>query len=336
MLWIDDDFRPLRGDRKNFEQFFANYGIVFEPIEIIVTQSEKIIESDKFINAVSDIELDIVLVDYNMTEEESGTVIINHIRKNLHHYHIPIIFYSGDGPQILQQRILESNTDNKNISDGIYFCDKDDIFSKASSILTSLLKKEEKPQRVRGLLMDRVSEIDARIINILSSNLFQDLTEDSKSKLKQHILDKFINKCKKSEEAVKKLEHEDYQNCIKYITDNPLHYDSFSRAKLLREILRIANEDCGRILSCFCNKQGENETLNKLRNDYAHKSEQELSNTHAENRCKYIREETRRHLENLEKLNIAKTSENVTELLTNAQEEADNQKPANIVGETYS
>ena len=238
MLWIDDNFKNLRGDKKNFEVYFRKHGITFEPIEIKQTPGEKVVDNEIFINTVNDIELDVVLVDFNMSGE-TGADIINHIRKNLHHYHIPILFYSGDGPQKIQEIIFKTNTDKFNISDGIYFCDRNDIFKKTQSILDSLIKKEEQPQRVRGLLMDRVSEIDAQILKLLNSDILDSLTNEQEVHIKQSFV---LNKIKKREDNVhtllEKLEHNSLKEIVKYINDNPCQFDSILRAELLRNIYR--------------------------------------------------------------------------------------------------
>lgn len=301
MLWIDDNFRTLRGDKKKFEAYFRDHGITFDAIEIKQTPGIKVVNDEKFIEAVNDIELDVVLVDFNMSGE-TGADIINHIRKNLHHYHIPILFYSGDGPQKIQEVIFKTNTDKFDISDGIYFCDRNDIFRKAQSILDSLIKKEEKPQRVRGLLMDRVSEIDAQILKILNSKILEQLSEEQIQQIKQEfILDKIEHRKNKTQKLLENFVHMSMQEIIQYIIENPISFDSHMRAELLRNIYRHVDSERGNVLSSFYNDNpSENKKcLSKLRNEYAHQTEKEIANSHTETRCKYIREETQKHLENL-------------------------------------
>lgn len=302
MLWIDDNFKTLRGDKRLFENYFKRHGIIFEPIEIEQNPSEKVVEDERFLNAVNDIELDVVLIDFNMSGE-TGADIINHIRKNMHHYHIPILFYSGDGPQKIQEVIYKANTTDKfNISDGIYFCDREDIFRKTQSILDSLIKKEEQPQRVRGLLMDRVSEIDAQILKILNSDILEQLTEEQANAIKQKfILDKIKNKGKNYYSLLENLVHNSLKDIVQYIINKPCQFDSHFRAELLRNVYKIVDKDKGNVLSSFYNNVGEEDKcLSKLRNDYAHQTEKEIGSLHTATRCKYIREETRRHLKNLE------------------------------------
>ena len=54
-------------------------------------------------------------------------------------------------------------------------------------------------------------------------------------------------------------------------------------------------------------EKGLMENIAKLRNDYAHQTEKEIGDSHTATRCKYIREETQRHLKNLSSEQIIQT-----------------------------
>ena len=289
MLWIDDNLKTLRGIKRDFDRYFKKHGIIFEPIEIEQNPNMLVVEDVRFLNAVNDIELDVVLIDFNMSGE-TGADIINHIRKNLHHYHIPILFYSGDGPQKIQEIIYKANIDKFNISDGIYFCDREDIFRKTQSILDSLIKKEEQPQRVRGLLMDRVSEIDAQILKILNSEILEQLSEDQIQQVKQKfILDKIEYRKNKTEKLLENFVHMSMKEIIQYIIENPIDTDSHMRAELLRNIYKHIDNEKGNVLSGFYNDIPSNEEkcLSKLRNDYAHQTKKEIGNSHTATKLRF-------------------------------------------------
>jgi len=336
ILWIDDDHSYVRGDQRNFYRFFKRHGIELKIIEIVVSEGSKTIDNKDFTDAINDIELDIILVDFNMATGENGNDIIKHIRQTLHHYHIPIVFYSADGPEELQRQILKINIeiqDRKNLSDGIYFCHRDDIFDKVEKILISLLKKEERPKRVRGLLMDRVSEIDATIIKLLNYCSKIEVEGKTQQRARKVIIDNLIKRKQKIETIITTLEENDYSMLIKYVVDNYIDFDSARRADLLREILRELGPNYGIVLSNFYNDCEGNVCLSKLRNNYAHKTEKELMGEHDEGKCKYIREETRRHLNNLGKLNIVETGEKLIQFIIEAVEEAEGQVSSDIVEE---
>ena len=150
--------------------------------------------------------------------------------------------------------------------------------------------------------MDRVSEIDAQILKVLNSDILEQLTEEQSNKIKQKfILDKIKNKENNSHSLLENLVHNSLKEIVQYIINNPCQFDSHLRAELLRNVYKIVDKDKGKILSSFYNNISEEEKcLSKLRNDYAHQTEKEIGSLHTATRCKYIREETRRHLKNLE------------------------------------
>lgn len=307
ILWIDDDHDRVRGDRRSIKSFLDGYGIELIVNEIEVTDDNCPTQLPSFSNAISDIDLDMVFIDFNMPEQ--GDKIISHIRKTLHHYHLPILFYTGEDepekilPKIFTESLL-ADPSFLNISDGIYFCVRDHIFDKAKLILTSLLTKEKKPQRVRGLLMDKVSEIDAKIMQSFAP-LWPRVPEPHKEKIKKKIIDKLTSRKNKSESLLNELSSKSYDELVTFMSDrNNLSIDTSFRAEVLREVLRYIDEmkPKGEILSNFYNnpspENGQPSCLVKLRNDYAHKTANEITDSHNDEKCKYIRTETRLHLNN--------------------------------------
>lgn len=305
ILWIDDEHRYVRGDKRVIADFLEDQGIQLLVRQIDVTQDDCPTSSAEFETAVADVELDMVLIDFNMPE--MGDKIIRHIRNNLHHYHLPILFYTGDdnARRTLQGSISALNDteiSNLNIADGIYFCDRDHIAEKAKNILTSLLKKESRPQQGRGILMDRVSEIDAQMIQFIN-DLWLKVPEKKRAVVAKEMNERLASKCSNAnslKEDVLELNYEEIGEFLQ-VKDNSLRMDTFTRTKILREILRALPEfeQEGKILSTFCH--GET-NLNALRNNYAHKTTNEIEPEHNEVRCKYIRTETRKHLANLNDL----------------------------------
>jgi CheY-like chemotaxis protein len=303
ILWIDDDHRHVRGDKRALKSFLGDHGIELIIDEIEVTQDEAPTEQQSFKNAVSDLDLDMVFIDFNMPEK--GNEIIHHIRKDLHHYYLPILFYTSDtnAQESLQKSILvvnQSEAEADKVADGIYFCDRDHITDKAKLILTSLLKKESRPQQTRGLLMDRVSEIDANITECIKK-LWGEVPEDKQDKVLETLNERLNQAVSANSELSDQLKKLSYGDVAKFIEDNKKSIGTFAKAKILREVLRrIDNYKAkGQDLSDFCNDKDGVACLNSLRNIYAHDTEVALSSSHNDARCKFIREESRRHLDNL-------------------------------------
>jgi CheY-like chemotaxis protein len=305
ILWIDDNHRAVDGDVRRIKVFLEDHGIELIVEKVVVSADHCPTTEQSFTETVADFDLDMVFIDYRMPEQ--GDVIIKHIRKTLHHYHLPILFYTGENnPEKILPSIftdsLQAEGNFLNISDGIYFCDRDHIAEKAELILTSLLSKEKAPQRVRGLLMDKVSEIDASIIKAFEL-VKSKVPEEKKEKVKGSIVSKLQSRSTRSATILAELSTKSFDELLLVMSDrNNLTFDSLSRAEILREMLSCIEslQPLGNILSSFYNTiQGSPDScLSKLRNEYAHKTAAEIVQNHTDTRCKYIRTETRRHLIN--------------------------------------
>ena len=215
------------------------------------------------------------------------------------------MFYTSDtnAQEALQQSILavnHSEAESDKVADGIYFCDRDHITDKAKLILTSLLKKESRPQQTRGLLMDRVSEIDANITECLKK-LWNEVPENKQSKVLETLSERLNQAVSSNSTLSERLKELSYNDVANFIEDNKKSIGTFAKAKVLREVLRrIGNyTENGNDLSDFCNDKNGIKCLNSLRNIYAHDTEVALNSSHNDERCKFIREESRRHLDNL-------------------------------------
>jgi CheY-like chemotaxis protein len=305
ILWIDDNHSTVRGDVRAIKDFLEDYGIELIISQVVVAADHCPTKEQSFAAAIADFDLDMVFIDYKMPEQ--GDVIIKHIRKELHHYHLPILFYTGENnpekilPSIFAES-LQAEGNFLNISDGIYFCDRDHIAEKARMILTSLLLKEKAPQRVRGLLMDKVSEIDASIIQAFDF-LKAAVPEAKQDKIRKLIISKLESSCEKSKVTFSDLSEKSFDDLLCLMSDRDnLTFNSHFRADILREILRSIEglKPFGETLSSFYNTipDSPDSCISVLRNEYAHKTASEIVANHTDNRCKYIRTETRRHIKN--------------------------------------
>lgn len=311
ILWIDDRITSIRGDKTIISNFLADHGIdsIYKDINVIAGSCPT--KDPNFNSALADIDLDIIFIDFNMPDE-NGLVIIEHIRKVEHHYHIPILFYTGDDLEdndTLQDKINNLNKsvhDFRNIVDGIYFCHRDDISEKAQLILTSLLKKENKLQNGRGLLMDKVSEIDAKILASLKVYWPSISNDKSKSSILKYITKKLKSRATASEGFFISLNEQSYEFVFNTLLDdgNIRKTDTLFRAELLRTILSETQDmkDNGDVLSEFYNSSqvvGSHKCMVDLRNEYAHQTTEQIKAQHTDDKCKYIRTESKRHIKNI-------------------------------------
>lgn len=324
-LWIDDDIRSVRGPKRSIDTLLTSHGIAPEFIDIEAKAGDCPTKSKKFIDALADPELDMIFVDFNMPDE-NGLEIIEHIRKAEHHYHLPIIFYSGDdfdegdGLEDKVNDLNKAEQDFRKIIDGIYFCRRDDIAEKAKLILNSLLDKENKLQHSRGLLMDRVSEIDAKIA-LSIRHFFSAVPPANQQSILKMINSKLKSKSTKSATLLDCISKKSYEEAVTYLLDTEGSMDTLFRAELLRHILRYLEDKAphGDVISAFFNNLEEHKPykcLNSLRNTYAHQTAAQIKVDHTTEKCKYVRTETRKHLKNLDDL-MAKSQHSKIEGILN-------------------
>ncbi len=301
ILWVDDNISYVRGDIRRIRNFLRRKEVELDLRIINVNADNKITEQDEFNNYLLDGNLDFLLIDYNMPTL-NGIEVTEYIRTDLKDYHTPIVFYSSDIKQNLSALINKQNTNTQfdKYLDGIFFCHREDIASKLINLMESLLKREHKIKAVRGMLIQKVSEIDVAIIEAIKK-LYLETDSEKYSKLKSHIVKKFNQRKKQAEAIISAIEDSSYEESVAYILDNIRITDNHFRSELLREILKgiAALKDNGDVLSGFYNNKDGKPSLNCYRNDYAHKTEEELADIHSEEGNLFIKSESRKHKNNI-------------------------------------
>lgn len=305
IIWLEDNPNSVRGDVASFTRFFTSKGIILRIDEILVDPDFCI--DQNFKSRIENPNIDLMLIDYNMSIK--GSDIINEIRKNHYHFHVPIIFYSSETDiKEIFKKLFNDSLDNSanflDISDGVYYCRREDIFVKTEKIIQSFLYKEEQVQRIRGLLLEKVSEIDFLVICKLNEVL-PNLKNNDIEKIKNKITNKLNWKIKKISSELEKITNRDndsFDTIKNSVGDsNNLIYDSHLRADILREVFRhLELTSKGEILSDFYNVKDLNPLpLSKLRNEFAHKTENDLLEYLRDDILKYIREQVNKQINNL-------------------------------------
>ena len=311
ILWIDDALNLVRGDIRNIERFLLSKKVDLAVEKVSVAAGNSVFDDNVFTNAFEDGELDFVLIDLNMPDVK-GDDVISYIRNDLNDYYTPIVFYSGDGIEHLTSSIDSKNSDVaiEKYLDGIFFCHRDDITLKMTNLMSSKIDREHKIKAVRGMLMENVSDLDVKIIEALRLS-FEHIEENKKSTVLAKIIKKFNDRKNGSVKTVEDLSEASYEDSIEYILDNLRKTDQHFRAEILRYILRYTSDfkGFGEILSTFYNPKEDQPSLNCFRNDYAHKTEEELEGIHNHENNLLIKSEVKKHKENLRKIIAMRTTD---------------------------
>lgn len=301
IVWVDDHIDYIRGDERDIRRYLSSKEVELKVIHIEVISKNSIIDNQDFIDGINQGNIDFLLIDFNMPGL-NGVTVIEYIRTVVKDYHTPIVFYSSDNTQNLPDLINVKNQDVNfdNTLDGVFFCHRDFIRDKVINLMDSLLLREHKVNAVRGMLMEKVSEIDVSVMKAIAET-YTHVFEDSKDTVLALIRRKFNSRKKGSAKVVTDLNGEDYEHTISYILDNPRKTDNHFRAEILREILRHIDDfkTQGHVLSGFYNPKGGKPSLNCYRNMYAHQTEDELGENHSEENNLFIKAESRKHKDNI-------------------------------------
>ena len=188
--------------------------------------------------------------------------------------------------------------------DGVYVAQRDYLSQKFESVAESLLNKEHTTKRTRGLLMEEVSEIDARFKEIYE-HVWEKLLEDDRDRLIKYLRAIIKRRAKDANKKPGKIPNslEDFSRHMdaKFLSS---FYDTKTRWRVVQKMLEFLRYDLGDsmiILKEFIERE-EKESLNGLRNSYAHKTRQELREDHSTEKCVIIRREIHRQQDNINRI----------------------------------
>ena len=215
------------------------------------------------------------------------------------HIYLPVIFYSAASVENLFLAVKEEQLD------GVYVANRQFFTHKVKDVIDSLIKKEQTPKRIRGLLMEAVSEIDVRLCKLIQK-LWQDIDWESKEVIKNYL---YKDIARKNAGKAKKLYRQfpsDLNEFEKNFNSKMLEYtrDIHTRCRLTLKLLDQHSrfEVEREVLHKFIDSTNSQVSLNNLRNQYAHQSREELNEQINNVVCKRIREDIREQLENLDTL----------------------------------
>ena len=229
----------------------------------------------------------------------NGSDIVEWIRES-HSIYRPIIFYSAGSTLTDESALKDLNEAAENarmLGKNFMTTPRSRLSALLSDIAKEMHREEHKVNQVRGLLMDQVGEIDAKVIKSIDT-LWLEVPIKTQPKVQKELNDRLFDKLKKACSLYKLLRRMKYEQVAELLVANVTNIDAFARAKVLREMLRAIPKfaENGKVLSPLCNDKGG---LMDLRNDYAHKSIEEIEG-HDDKRFKFIREESRKHNLNLD------------------------------------
>ncbi len=149
ILWIEDQMHSIRGKKR----VISNYVKDEKGFELDINEIQTFEQFKEEIGFESLKDYDLVLVDLNLDDDESGdgNKIIEEIRNN--DIYTEIIFYSSHYGHLID--LLKENR-----TEGIFTSERNQIDTKAKKIIDVTLHKIQNVNNLRGLIMAEVAELD--------------------------------------------------------------------------------------------------------------------------------------------------------------------------------
>jgi CheY-like chemotaxis protein len=318
VLCLDDKISLLDDDKKNLSLFNSNVGIETKYTDIEVKIGPRDDPENFWMNIVGKIEesftentFDMILVDLHMGAL-SGADIIDSIRNN-HTIYRPIIFYSAGEPETDDEAIRQLNeaaTETNLLGKSVLITSRKTLYNKASSIFSEMHNEEHKVNRVRGLLMDRVSEFDASVGDLVQNEDLFKLIPAGAAKTKILFdVNKYLKAdLDRAEGLYNEIKLLDVGGLQDFIKANPIGISTYRKGYLLKAILKQVDVAKGfsDILSegidgLIRNEIGDEvKNLREIRNEYGHITAENLEAIHTDEKCIHIRKEARRQLKNID------------------------------------
>lgn len=302
---IDDNESGLKSAMGEIQRFLKKEAILLNYQIIIVNNDWKAEADENFNKLMNEPELDMVLVDFNLDDSFKGDAVIEYIRESGVNYHVPIVFYTSQNVDNLVNRSNQNRVKSgKQVFEGIYYTDRDFLEGKVTSILESLIKKENTIQRGRGLLLDSCSEIEAKISQIFSLLKIKLVNKKAAAK----IIFKHLKRGA-SDSFKKKLHKENDVSIFNFINSSDCRTHTHKKVASLYEILSMPELSSlitagkvsvfGRLYSDIVSKSPSKQGLMDFRNIYSHCSKVDIIPIH---NPKYIRQECIAQLQNLDSI----------------------------------
>lgn len=310
VLCIDDDIDSLKRNKAAFTKLAGNVGIEVIYKDINADSRPRETTRDAYVQRISDdiksafandSYFDIILIDLHLKNNVEGHELIQYIRDN-HSIYRPVIFYSAGTPETdarAREQLTKAAIDSGVFGKNILITPRRQIDVTLASIAGEMQVEEHKIPQVRGLLMDRVSELDASIVQAVKIEaLWAALSDESKVKLEQYIKSNFVEgRYKDQTKVYNDLKALDLDGIKAIVFSDAKTIDTFTKVRILKEALSLIDgmNDNADVLKQFVSADG----LNAIRNHYAHKTAAQLDAEHNVDKCVMIRNESRRQLKNI-------------------------------------
>lgn len=308
ILCIDDELESLVTMKTKFRELNAEAGIQVNYHDVDAHAGSREIDRDRYLYRLQgDISekfkgrtFEIILIDLHLKNGIEGHQLIDFIRQS-HTIYRPVIFYSAGSPRTVDgalQQLNEAARSNGVLGRNILISHRDAVSDLLAGIAAEMHDEEHKINQVRGLLMDRVSELEAMVIRTVASPAIWDAVPSERrdalvNYARRDILGDRQRTATRNADAMRESTYEQLKEF--FSSDNRM-FDTSQKTRFLKKMLAlIGMDDQAAVLQEFIVEGG----LNSVRNNYAHQTAQALDGEHSKEKCIVIRGQARRHVSNI-------------------------------------
>lgn len=193
VLWVDDQPDSVVAQIASIRSKMAAEGFEFRPRQCTtLAQIEEAISDDVFTD-----EIDLILVDWDLGNNEHGEDAIERIRQIVQYK--DVVFYSGQAAVVeLRKKAFDKQLE------GVYCAGRADLVDEVIGVFESLIKKVLDLDHTRGIVMGATSDID-HMVNTCLTLAHDKLDDTGKSEFIQEALNRVDEQVKKLEKIGKKI-----------------------------------------------------------------------------------------------------------------------------------
>lgn len=249
VLWIEDDHDWLDTTKNLFEECIDDLGFRLNPT--IFKDGDNI---DDLVLQNGFADFDLILVDFNLQNSQTGNTVIEKIRDNA--VFTDVLFYSQD-VGLVKESLKSMGLE------GVYTADRNGIEEKFEIVVKTTLKKIQEVNTMRGLIMAETGILDEEALDIIKR--FIDEGTEASTTLTDYIFSFIEETISTKSDDFKKYREE--RDIVSLLNDN-LIFTAYSRARALQKLGKTKGID---ELRNFCNDY--NKEVIKVRNVFAHAKE---------------------------------------------------------------
>jgi hypothetical protein len=253
ILWLENDLETIKLKSPEIIKYLDNLNFTAN----IIPKED---DSD-IIQVITEKDVNLILVDYNLQERKKGDTVIGAIRQNK--LFNEVVFYSAGA---FRDKIA-------NQLEGVFYASIDNLVDKTKAIIDITLKKNQDISNIRGLFIAETTyltkqmedviiqmlELDGEAMNFFHGQIVQEEFFNDYAKYK--IIKRFLNKkkelLKQKIPSTKDPEQSQLKALLKQVEDI---YDDFGHYQ--QEVIELRNDlahakksDNGRYILCIHNKE---------------------------------------------------------------------------------